>query len=64
MPLYIENATVETTVIDENMPLTEAQVEKLVKLIMQRISTQERDQQSRRSATKLRNESTPDAGER
>lgn len=64
MPLYIENTTVETTVIDENMPLTEAQVEKLVKLIMQRISAQERDQQSRRSATRLRNRSTPDAGER
>ncbi len=64
MPLYIENTTVETTVIDENMPLTEAQVEKLVKLIMQRISEQERDQQSRRSATRLRNESTPDVGER
>jgi len=64
MPLYIENTTVETTVIDENMPLTEEQVEKLVKLIIQRISAQERDQQSRRSATRLRNESTPDVGER
>ncbi|MBK9749022.1 MAG: hypothetical protein J0M07_17285 [Anaerolineae bacterium] len=61
MPLFIENTTIETTVIDQDMPLTEAQIEKLVKLIMQRLATEARDQQSRRSATRLRNESLPDS---
>ena len=61
MPLFIENTTIETTVIDQDMPLTEAQIEKRVKLIMQRLATEARDQQSRRSATRLRNESLPDS---
>ena len=61
MPLFMENTTIETTVIDQDRPLTEAQIEKLVKLIMQRLATEARDQQSRRSATRLRNESLPDS---
>lgn len=64
MPLFIENTSIETTVIDQDMPLTEAQVEKLIRLIMQRFAVETRDQQARQAATRLRNESRPDETDR
>lgn len=60
MPIFIENATVEATVMDGDMPLTEAQIEKLVKLIMARLAAKEQDSQARKNATRLRNQSLPD----
>jgi hypothetical protein len=60
MPIFIENATVEATVTDGDMPLTAAQIEKLVKLVLARLAAQEQDSQARKNATRLRNHSLPD----
>ncbi|MCA9903680.1 MAG: hypothetical protein KC547_07475 [Anaerolineae bacterium] len=60
MPIFIENTTVQATVIDEDMPLTEAQIEKLIRLIMARLATEERNSKSRQDAMRLRNQSLPD----
>jgi hypothetical protein len=43
MPFHIEQVTSEITVLDGDLPLTPAQVEKLVQLILRRIGDKHRD---------------------
>ena len=43
MPLHIENLTSEITVLDSGLPLTEEQIEKLVKIVLLRVQQQARD---------------------
>ena len=58
MPVQIEELSSEITVIDGEMPLSAAQVEKLVKLVMSRIDEHKRSVTQRREATRLRPNST------
>jgi hypothetical protein len=43
MPFHIEEVKSEVTVIDGELPLTEAQLDKLVQLIAQRLEGKRRD---------------------
>jgi len=43
MPLHIESLTTEVTVLDGNFPLSEAQVEKLVQIVLTRLQQKARD---------------------
>ena len=59
MPVHVGEMTSEVTVLDGDLPLTEVQLEKLVKLVIQRINDQERERKYSREATTLRRSATP-----
>lgn len=58
MPIHIEEMTSDVTVIAGELPLTEAQIEKLVALVVRRVAERERDARRSRDATRLRSQST------
>ncbi len=58
MPVEIEELTSEVTVMDGEMPLSPAQIEKLVKLVLSRLDERKRNEAHRREATTLRPDST------
>ena len=59
MPLYVEQLTSEVTVFDGDLPLTEAQLDKLVKLVLQCLDGKQREAKLSREATVLRREAAP-----
>ncbi len=59
MPVIVENMTSEVTPLDGDLPLSEAQLEKLVKLVMQRLEAAQREARRTNDATQLRRESNP-----
>lgn len=59
MPVHVEEMTSEVTVADGELPLTPAQVEKLVGLVMSRLAERERDAARQRESTRLRRQSSP-----
>lgn len=59
MPIHVEEMTNEVTVVDGEMPLSEAQLEKLVNLVLRRLEGKQRAEQKRQEATKLRSGSAP-----
>lgn len=54
MPVHIEEMSSDVTVIEGELPLTAAQIEKLVKLVMKRIADQSLETARARRATELR----------
>ncbi len=64
MPVQIDELTSDVTVMDGEMPLSQAQIEKLVKLVMSRLDERKRREAQRREATTLRPDSTrsPESG--
>jgi len=56
MPVHIENMTSEVTVLDGDFPLNEAQLDKLIKLILQRLAEQEKERNYTREATTVRHQ--------
>ncbi|MGF1580051.1 MAG: hypothetical protein ACFCD0_11880 [Gemmataceae bacterium] len=58
MPIHVGQMQSDVTVLDANMPLSEAQIEKLVTLVLQRLEEQQRAQQAGQAETSIRNEST------
>lgn len=65
MPVHVEEMTSEVTVAEGELPLTPAQVEKLVRLVMSRLAEKEREAERAGEATRLRRQSAPpfEAGE-
>ena len=61
MPLHIEDITNEVTVVDGELPLSEAQVERLVAVVLKRLEGKEREASKRRAATELRRGAAPPA---
>lgn len=61
MPVHVENMTNEVSAFDGELPLSEAQIDKLFKLLVQRLERRERDEQAHREATALRPRATPAA---
>jgi hypothetical protein len=53
MTIHVDEITSEVTALTSDLPLTEAQLEKLVKLVMQRMRQKERGAQSQREATQV-----------
>jgi hypothetical protein len=58
MPVHIEEMTTEVSVHAGDLPLTEAQIEQLVKIVMKRLADKQRDAQRVRDATQLKRQST------
>jgi hypothetical protein len=65
MPVHVEEMTSEVTVVAGELPLTEAQVEKLVQIVFRRLAEKRLDADRVKAATKLRRQSTSpfDTGE-
>lgn len=59
MSVIVENMTSEVTVMDGDLPLSDAQLERLVKLVIQRLEAQQREARRSGEATQLRRESAP-----
>jgi hypothetical protein len=59
MPVHIGDLASEVAVADGDLPLSEAQLERLVRIIIERIERHERQRQRRETATALRGSSMP-----
>ncbi len=59
MPVHIENLSSDVTVLDGDLPLTEAQLDKLVSLILRRLERKQREAQLTRAATTVREDLGP-----
>jgi hypothetical protein len=53
MPFHIEEMNTEVTIIDGDLPLTEAQVEKLVQLVIRRLESKSREARLSHEATTI-----------
>jgi hypothetical protein len=60
MPVHIENLETDVTVASGDLPLSEAQIESLVQLVLKRLQDMEREQRRNREATMLRSRAAPD----
>jgi hypothetical protein len=58
MPVHIEEMTSDVTIVEGEMPLTPAQIEKLVKLVMKRISDKQKESEKSRAATQLKRQAS------
>jgi hypothetical protein len=58
MPVHIDEMTSDVSVVEGDFPLTDAQVEKLMKLLMKRLAEKQQDTHRFREATKLRRQSS------
>jgi hypothetical protein len=61
VPIHIEEMTSEVTVVDGELPLSEAQVERLVLVVLKRLEGKRREAEKRRAATELRSGAAPPA---
>jgi hypothetical protein len=59
MPVHVAKMDSEVTVIDGELPLTEAQVEKLVQIVIKKLEGVQRESQKSSEATTLRRSATP-----
>lgn len=58
MPVHIEEMVSEVSVVAGDLPLTEAQIEKLVQIIVKRLADRHMDASRAKEATKLRRQSS------
>ncbi len=58
MPVHVEEMASEVTVVAGDLPLTEAQIEKLVQIVLKRLTDKHLDSGRVKAATKLRRQST------
>jgi hypothetical protein len=59
MPIHIEEMTTDITLMDGELPLTEAQVEVLVARVLARLREQEKADQYMRETTAIRRRAVP-----
>jgi hypothetical protein len=59
MPVHIEEMNMEVQVAEGELALTEAQIEQLVKIVLNRLECKQRDAGRVREATSLRKQSAP-----
>lgn len=59
MPVQVAEMTSEVTAIDRDLPLTEAQIEKLLKLLMKRLQEAQQNEKASQETRQLRRESAP-----
>lgn len=59
MPVHIEEMTSEVAVVEGELPLSDAQLDKLVKKVLERLAEKQRDDKHVRSATELRRGARP-----
>ena len=58
MQVHVEEMTSEVSVIEGELPMTAAQIEKLVKLVMKRIADHRREMAQSREAMRLKSQSS------
>jgi hypothetical protein len=54
MPVHIEEMTSDVTVVAGELPLTDAQIDKLVAIVIKRIAERQLDARRSREATRIR----------
>jgi hypothetical protein len=54
MPVHVDEMTTEVEAFEGELPLSPAQLEKLVELVMRRLEERQRDQQLLRESTEIR----------
>ncbi len=59
MPVHIEEMSSDVTVLDGDLPLSEAQLNKLVQRVLKALHDKQRESQQSREATTLRREAAP-----
>ena len=59
MPVHIEEITADVAVSSGELPLTPAQVDKLVTIVMRRLDQRERERERVRDATTVRPQAAP-----
>lgn len=59
MPVHIGEMTSEVTVADGELPLSETQLDKLVKKVLERLAEKQRENEHVREATELRRGARP-----
>jgi hypothetical protein len=59
MPVHIDELTSEVAIMSGDLPLTEAQVNKLVKLVIRRTGEKQREARLTRESTEINQSSTP-----
>ena len=58
MPVHVEQMTSEVTVLDGDLPLTEAQIEKLAQRVLKCLEDKQRDTKLTRGATAIKPQAT------
>lgn len=59
MPVQIEEMNLDLHVVDGELPLSEVQIDKLVKLVLSRLERKQNDAKNGREATALRTQAAP-----
>lgn len=59
MPVHVERITTDLTVVDGELPLSQAQLDKLVALVLARLDREQRLAEQRREATIIRRSTIP-----
>ncbi|MCG8346183.1 MAG: hypothetical protein MI924_00200 [Chloroflexales bacterium] len=59
MPIHVGEVSSEIQVFEGDLPLSEAQIEKLVAIVMKRLERQQREAKRDRDATLIRRRSAP-----
>lgn len=59
MPVHIETMNSEVGILDSDLPLSEAQLDKLTRLVLERLERQQRAAERSREATTLRPQAAP-----
>ncbi len=59
MPVHVEEMNMEVQVADGELPLTEAQIERLAKIVLSRLERKQREAGRIREATTLRTQAAP-----
>lgn len=59
MPVLIDELRSDVTVLEGDVPLSEAQIEKLIKIVLSRLDRKLRDTEQGREATQMRTQAAP-----
>ncbi len=59
MTVHVEEMVSEVTVVQGDLPLTEAQLEKIAEFVIARLEQRKRDRARSRTATQLRSTAAP-----
>jgi hypothetical protein len=62
VPIDVANFTTEVTVADGDLPLSPAQVERLIQAVLKRLDEARRDEARRAAATAIRPRAAPRGG--
>jgi hypothetical protein len=53
MPVHVDEMSSEVTVLDKNLPLSPEQIEQLVRIVLQRLEQQQRDERRTRESNSV-----------